>query len=424
MVLFTEMYASELIGTPVVDRLQDVIGYVKDIYINLNDSFPKILALLLKTSSGNEEKVILIQELELIGKKIVVTKTIKSRTVFASKRDNEISVVRDIMDKQIVDVDGAKVIRVNDLKLAMLDQEVRLIAVDVGISGFLRRLGLEKFFVSLFGFFGKKVPEKLIGWDHVEPLKKDDTRGVITIPHSRISELHPSDVAHIISQVHSSEQKTAFFSSLSEKTAAEALHELEPHIGAMIIQTLDTKKALSILDKMPVDEIADLLGDLPAEKTEEYLRLMRVRKATEIRKLLKHPDETAGGLMTSEFISLPFNYTVEQTINYLRQMAPSFETIYYLYVVDENQTLLGVLSLRALIIAPPEQQISEIMIKDAITVNAEMNVKQLAELVSKYNLLAVPVIDDQKKIQGIITVDDVMDFIIPPLARRKRQMLG
>jgi Mg/Co/Ni transporter MgtE len=195
-------------------------------------------------------------------------------------------------------------------------------------------------------------------------------------------------------------------------------------IGAVLISTLDTKKALGVLEKMPVDEAADILGDLPAEKTEELLRLMRVRKAAEIRKLLKHRDETAGGLMTTEFIALPQQLTVEQVISKLREAAPDTETIYYLYVINEHEQLVGVLSLRSLIVTPPERPISEIMIRAPLTVSPEMNQREVADFMSKYNLLAVPVVDLEKKILGIITIDDVMDLILPPVSRRKRQMLG
>lgn len=423
MVLFSEMYVSELIGDPIVDRLQEPVGRVKDILIVLGEVFPKVSGLLITTEPLKKEEVLLIGEIDLIGKQFVVTKAVRDRVPFTSLREGEILLVRDIIDKQIVDLDGARVIRVNDLKLAKVDQDVRLTAADIGLSGLLRRLGIQGLVGWILGWFKKKIPETLIGWDHVEPLKTDILRGRIAIPSKKTVDLHPADIAQIISQVHT-EEKTAIFSALSEKTAAEALHELEPVIGAMLLLTIDTKKAVAILEKMPVDEAADLLGDLPPEKTDEFLRLMRVRKAGEIKKLLKHQDETAGGLMTTEFITLPQNLTVEQTIARLRETAPGAETIYYLYVVDEQERLSGILSLRNLIISPPEKLLSEIMIRDCITVSPEMNQHQVADVISKYNLLAVPVVDNESKIQGIVTVDDVIDFILPPISRRKRKMLG
>ncbi|MGB9612674.1 MAG: magnesium transporter MgtE N-terminal domain-containing protein [Candidatus Margulisiibacteriota bacterium] len=420
MVLFSQMYVSQLIGDPVVDRVQENIGWVKDVIIALGDPFPKVTGLLITLWENKKvEKVILIGEIDLIGKHFVSTRSVKDRVVLTDLRPGEVLLMREVIDQQVVDLKGARVIRVNDLKLAKVDQDVRLIAADVGMSGMLRRLGLEGLVGWLLGLFGKKIPERLIGWDHVQNL----VGGKIAVPSKTISDLHPADVAQIISQLQR-EKKGEIFAALSEKAAADALHELEPMLGALLISAVDTKKALGILDKMPVDEVADIIGDLPTEKAEEILRLMRVRKATQIRELLKHKDETAGGLMTTEFITIPSNFTVDQTIARLRELAPEAETIYYLYVVDEAEHLVGVLSLRNLIIAPPDKSISEIMIKDVIAIPPQMGQREVAEVISKYNLLAVPVVDEQNKILGIITVDDVVDFILPPLARRKRQMVG
>jgi CBS domain-containing protein len=423
MVLFSEMFVSELKGVLVVDRLQEPVGTIKDIIFTVGEVFPKITGLIVRLKYKNEDVVILIGEIDLIGKQFVATRSIKERIVFTKLRPDELLLWRDVMDRQVVDTQGARVIRINDLKLAKVDQDIRLVAADVGMRGLFRRLGLLGFLNFILGLFGRRVPDILIGWDHVESLKTGRVKGEITVPTKHMADLHPADIAQIISQVHS-EERTAIFASLSDKTAAESLHELEPKIQAMLLLTVDTKKALGILEKMPVDEAADVLGDLPLEKAEEFLRLMRPRKALEIRKLLKHAEETAGGLMTTEFIAIPDSFTVEQTINRLRELAPGAETIYYLYVVDKEEKLVGVLSLRNLIVAPPEKPLAEIMVRDAITVSPEMNQRKVADVISKYNLLAAPVVDTNHKILGIVTVDDVIDFILPPVSRRKRQMVG
>jgi magnesium transporter len=423
MVLFSEMFLSELKNVPVVDRLQETVGDVRDFLIAVGDVFPKITGLLVHVYGKRENLIILVGEIDLIGKQFVVTKSVNERIVYAKPRSDDLFLWRDLMDKQIVDTEGARVIRVNDLKLGKIEQDIRLIAADVGFKGLLRRLGFLGLFSFIFGIFKKGVPESLIGWDHVEQLKTGKVKGMITVPTRHLSEMHPSDIANIISQVHS-EEKTAIFSSLSDKTAAEALHELEPKIQALLLLTVDTKKALGVLEKMPSDEVADVLGDLMPDKAEELLRLMKPKKANKVRKLLSHPEETAGGLMTTEFVSIPRNISVQQTIEKMRELAPEAETIYYLYVVDEEEKLVGVLSLRDLIISPPEIFIYQIMVKDVITVIPDTNQRQVAEIISKYNLLAVPVVDPENKILGIVTVDDVVDFILPPISRRMRHMLG
>jgi CBS domain-containing protein/sporulation protein YlmC with PRC-barrel domain len=423
MVLFSEMFVSELIGIPVVDKLQEPVGEVRDIILSLGEVFPRVTGLLLKKPKG---AVLLMGEIDLIGKQFVVTRAVKDRIVYTDYtrlRPDEVRLVRHLMDKQIVDTEGARVMRVNDLKLAKVGQDVRLIAADVGFRGLLRRLGMLSFFDLIFGLFGKKVPDTLIGWDHVEELKTERAAGIITVPKKHVSEMHPADIANIISQVHSDE-RTAIFTSLSEKTAAESLHELEPKIQALLLLTIDRKKALGILDKMPVDEVADVLGDLPRGNAEEFLRLMKSRKANKVRGLLKHPDETAGGLMTTELVVMPENLSVQQAVEKIRQEASEAETIYYVYFVDEKDKLVGVMSLRDLIIAVPDARISDIMAKDLITVDAETEQHKVAAIISKYNLVAIPVVDKEEKLLGIITVDDVVDFILPPISRRIRHMLG
>ena len=423
MVLFSEMFVSQLVGKPVIDRFEERVGKVRDILVATGQTFPKVSGLLIELDGPGQKNVILTGDIDMVGKQFVSTRTVKERIPFGQLMNNDILLCRDILDKQIVDIQGARVVRVNDIKLAKAEEEIRLIAVDIGINGILRRLGIDGLWTAIQKILRRKAEPSLIGWNFVEFLKADVNGGKLTIPHKRLGELHPSDIASIISDVHSSE-KMEIFASLPDKTAAEALHELEPKIQAFLLTTVDTKKALSILNKMPVDEAADVIGDLPEESAEGFLRLMRTKKADEIRKLLKHHDETAGGLMTTEFITFPQNLTVEEIINKLRDQAPDAETIYYLYVVDEGQRLVGALSLRRLIVAKPGTVLSEIMIKDLITVKPDANQKSVADVISKYNLLAVPVVGPEGKLLGIVTVDDVMDFILPPIARRKRQMLG
>lgn len=420
MVLFSEMFASELIGGPVVDRVQENIGRVKDIIIALGEVFPKVVGLLITVGDyPQEEKVVLIGEIDLIGRQFVSTRATKDRVPFTSLREGEVLLLRDVIDQQVVDLEGARVIRVNDLKLAKVNQDVRLIGVNIGLKGMLRRLGFLGIVSWFYRLFRQEVPEKLIGWDHIQNI----AGGQVAIPTKTLTDLHPADVAQVISQL-KIDDRSALMSTLSDKTAAEALHELEPMIAAVLIANLDAKKALGILEKMPVNEVADILGDLAPDKAEELLRLIRVRKAASIRELMKHKDETAGGLMTTEFITLPQNLTVEQVIQRLRETAPAAETIYYLYVVDEQERLVGVLSLRSMIVSPPERPISEVMIKEPRAVTPETNQREVAAIISKYNLLAVPVVDAERRILGIITVDDVVNFILPPFSRRKRQMLG
>jgi magnesium transporter len=423
MVLFSEMFVSELIGKPVLDRFEDHIGNVKDILADFDQSFPKVSGLLIELPDMRQEKIVFLREIDLVGKRFISTRTVKDRVPYGNLGKDDLLLCRDIFEKQIMDTQGARVVRVNDIKLAKVDDEIRLIAVDVGISGLLRRLGLEPFVRAILGLFRIKMEQSLIGWNYVEFVRAEINKGKLTIPHKRVEELHPSDIASIISDLRSND-RTEIFENLPEKTAAEALHELAPKIQAYLLTTIDTKKALGVLNKMPVDEAADVLGDIPFERSEVLLRLMKKRKAGEIRKLLKHHDETAGGLMTTEMITLTLDQTVEQTINKLREMDPRAETIYYLYIVDAEGKFVGVVSLRDLIVSKPSTVLADIMTKDLKTVTPEANQRHVADVISKYNLLAVPVVNGDGKIQGIVTVDDVVDIMLPTLARRKKQVIS
>ena len=423
MVFFTDMYVSEIVGQLVIDRVEEKIGHVTDIVIEQGEQFPKVIGLFIRTEKDRKEKILLAGELNLIGRRVISTNSVRENIAFASFREGEIFLHRDLMDKQIVDIHGSKVVRMNDLKLAKIGEEIRLIAADVGMKGVLRRLKMEKYLLPVLSVLNIRLKDELIGWNFVEPLQTDMAGLKLVVPYHGVSKLHPADIANIISQVHT-EEKTAIFESLSTETAAEALHELEPRIQAYLIGTLETKKALSILEKMPSDEVADVLGDLSDERSAEFLRLMKKKKAEEVAELLKHGEETAGGLMTTEFISITQSLTVSQTIEKLRELAPSAETIYYLYVTDEDEHLVGVLSLRRLIISRQDMLISDVMSTQLISVDPEMSQRRVADFISKYNLLAVPVVDKLNRLLGIITVDDVVDFIIPPLARRKRMSVG
>ena len=423
MVFFNDMFVSEIIGQPVIDRSEEKIGHVKDIVIEPGDQFPKIIGFLLSFEKGKKDAIMLLGEFNMISRRLMSANSRKETIAFATTRDGEVMLQRDLMDKQIVDIHGSKVVRVNDLKLAKIGEEIRLIAADVGIKGLIRRIKLSWLLDPIILTFKLPFKDELIGWNFVEPMQTDIMRLKLVVPFQGVSKLHPADIASIISQVHTDE-KTAIFESLSTETAAEALHELEPHIQAFLISALDTKKAISILEKMPSDEAADVLGDLPEEKTIDLIRLLKPKKAEEVQELLKHDEKTAGGLMTTEFITIPQSMTVAQTIERLRETAPSAETIYYLYISDEAEHLVGVLSLRRLITSKQDVLISDIMTPKVKTISPENSQRQVADIISKYNLLAVPVVDKLNHILGIITVDDVMDFIIPPLARRKRMSVG
>jgi Mg2+ transporter MgtE len=235
-----------------------------------------------------------------------------------------------------------------------------------------------------------------------------------------LADLHPADIADIISQFSHKEGAT-FFSDLDVDVAAEALSELKPETQVDIISEMDTDKAADIIEEMPPDEAADILSDLPVDKAKEILESIEKEEAEDIQELLSHEEDTAGGLMTNVFIAYPPETTVRKAIENFKRDAEVIETVYYIYVMDANEKLIGVISLRDMILADLDAKLSDIMATKLKTVSPETDEKEVAEIISKYNLVAIPVVDTEGFMLGIVTVDDVIDRILPPAAKRKRK---
>lgn len=225
-----------------------------------------------------------------------------------------------------------------------------------------------------------------------------------------LAPLHPADLAELLEELED-DQRTAVLQLLSEETAAEAISEMEPEDQASILTNMEEGRAEAILEEMSADDVADLVGDLPPHQAGAILQLMDSEDATDVRELLGFRSDTAGGIMTTEYISVHSSLTAEEAIDEMRRAAPAAETAYYVYVVNAQEQLVGVLSLRELIIAQPKALVKDIMRPGVVAVHVNEDQEEVARLVKKYNLLAVPVTDDQQVLRGIVTVDDVLDVL-------------
>ncbi|HHY45972.1 MAG TPA: magnesium transporter [Firmicutes bacterium] len=330
----------------------------------------------------------------------------------------EVLLARYILDRQIVDTHGRKVVRVNDLELAPVGGELRLVAANVGFPSLVRRLLGARLAGLLGKWFSGRMREVLVPWNHVELLQTDLAGVRLMTSRDRLLRLHPADIADILEDLHNPE-RTAIIGALDPERAAETLEEAEPHVQVAILQNLEEEKAADILEEMSPDDAADALSEMHKEKAEGILSLMEDEEAREVRHLLRYDPDTAGGLMTTEYIAFDENLTVQETIEELRRLAPEAETIYYLYVVDLHGVLIGVLSLRDLIVSKPETRLSEIMIRDVISVPVTASHSDIAEVIQKYDLLAVPVVEHDGRLCGIVTVDDVFDVVMTPPRRKK-----
>ena len=420
MPFFGELFASEILRKPVLDPKGEELGRVKDIVIVRGEPLPKVSALIIDRRKGMLR--LPWSDLNIFNKRIISANIYSEVLQPYEHNEEDLLLVRDILDKQIVDANGARVVRVNDVKLEGLNTEAVLIAVDVGMRGILRRLGVERGGEDLMKLFKRHLPYNLISWNYIQPLQPKLTTISLTVPRQMVSELHPADIAEIISQV-SHKEGASFFKGLDVETAAEALSELEPETQVEIISGMEPDKAADIIEEMPPDEAADVLSDLPVDKAKEILESIEKEEAEDIQELMSHEEDTAGGVMTNEFIAYPPEITVREAIEKFRKDAEEVETVYYLYIVDIDEKLLGVISLRELLLAHPDAKLSDIMETKLKTVTPGTDEGEVAEIISKYNIVALPVVDAEGYMLGIATIDDVIDRILPPAAKRKRRMV-
>ncbi len=410
------LYLSQAIGRPVLDGSGEAIGKVADLLVEVGDRYPPVTGIVVST---DRRRIFLpwsgLDRLDADGAKL------RTQTIDIGRfqqRPNEILLRQDLMDKQIVDIDGRKVVRVNDLRLDEIDGRLRVVAVDVGAAGLLRRLGFEGAWRIIARNLGLPTPERYIDWEDVDPVETSIASIKLRVPHAGLAELHPADLASIIDQL-APRDRAGVLASLDDEAAADAIEEMDPDTQVEVLEDLEPARAADILEEMSPDDAADLVADLSDEARAEILALMETDEAAEVQELLGYPEDSAGGIMTTEFVAVPATLTAAQTIDRLRDLEPDAETIYYVYVTDDDGRLVGVLSLRDLIVAQPATPISTVMIGEPVAVGVLADQDEVAQVVARYNLLAVPVVDDEGRLAGIVTVDDAMDSILPTAWKKR-----
>ncbi len=413
-----ELFLSSVLDKTVIDEQGREIGRLADLVMAAGEVFPEVSHLLIK----GKKRIMAVPwgKISLFNSFVISVAGPHREMTEYTPREGEILVRRDVLDKQIVDVNGAKVVRVNDLKLGTHKDMLCVFTVDIGFRGLVRRLGHEKLWGTLYKLFNRELPHQEISWHYVQPLEMNLSRLTLTMARDQMADMHPADIAHIISQIPSQHIQTVL-NSLDTETAGEAIHELEPELRSRVISQLDSEQASDILEEMAPDEAADVLGDLPEEKAQELLGLMATEEAEDIQELLEHGEDTAGGLMNSEFLAISGELNVADALTEVRLLAPDVETVYYIYIVDQAETLLGVVTLKDLLISPPNTAVSDIMTTQLKTLDVEASPEDILEIIAKYNLIAVPVLDKEGKMAGIVTVDDILELFLPFALKRKRQ---
>jgi CBS domain-containing protein len=400
------LYLSQVLGRPIRDLEGERVATVKDVIVRLGgDDHPPVTGLVARYRR-RDFFMSRWRMTDLNEQGVRLNSDILDLRPFV-RRDGEVLLARDVLDKQLIDVDGKRVVRVNDVQIIDAAGEWRVTGADVSLQGLWRRLAPS-------GFVGTNRPVEVIDWADVGYLATDAATVQLKSSQGKLARLHPVEIARlaeVLSYHHGSEVVEA----LDDETAAETLEEMPAETQARILLDMDEERAADILEWMSPDEAADVLGDLPEEKAEELLGLMEQQEQADVVELLPYEDDTAGGLMTTEFVTFPRQLTAGEALARLRDMAETPNMIYYLYVVETEGSwkLNGVIALRSLILANPAMPLEEAMRTEFQKAQPDEPASEVAKRIAEYNLLALPVVDDSGDILGIVTVDDAMEILLP-----------
>lgn len=406
------IYLRQILKQPVYDKTGEQIGVISDLAIATGEVFPRVTSLAFVGPKKTPFMISWRKYVESYDGDCVRLNVPSSDIRFSYLQPTEVLLARDLLDKQIVDTQGMKVVRVNDLKLSDSPKGLRLLGAETGVRGLLWGIApfVEKAVAAIAKGLGHPLKERLIAWNYMELLERDMSQIKLSVSHKRLQDMHPADVADIIEQL-DPQQRQAVFEQLDTAQAADAISELEDEYQADVIDDMSTSRGAALLNEMDPDDAADIIGDLPYDKAEKLLKLMGMEEEASVRALLGYKEETAGGIMTTDFLAVNDDLTVQDAVNAIRAMDEDQESIHYLYLISDNHVLTGVLSLRELVIAKPETPLSDISTKELITTSPELDQEECAQMIAKYDLLALPVVDEQGIILGVVTVDDAMDVM-------------
>ncbi|MEE0704424.1 MAG: CBS domain-containing protein [Collinsella sp.] len=407
-------YLSEMLKLPVVDAAGEKIGIVNDLGIATGEVFPRVTALAFQGPGKTPFMISWRKYVERFDDDGVYLKYPATDIRFSYLQPDEVLLARDIMNKQIVDTQGMKVVRVNDIKLSTTgENQLRLLGAEVGARGLLRAIHplFERVTVKVAKMLGKPLPEDIIAWSYMDLLERSTKQIKLSVSHKTLSELHPADIADIIEQL-DPRLRTQVFAQLDTEQAAEAIAELDDdELMTEMLEGLSDREASTMLATMDPDDAAALIEELDYEKAEKLLRLMGVKEEKAVRDLLGYEEDTAGRIMTNQFVALPATATVQDAIDALRDLDEDFESIYYVYTTDAEGALTGVLSMRSLVVADHTDRLKDLAYRDVVWVAPDLDQEQVADEMTKYDLVAMPVCDENRHILGIVTVDDALDVI-------------
>jgi len=403
---------TELLGEPVFDLGGSRCGRVRELALAPQEDHARIAVIIVRTKTG--DRLLPFSSVTSVNGGIRAA-TASTEWLLGETGEGLLLLSRDLLDQQVIDVFGRKVVRVNDVDLhheSVANRPVLKVgSVDVGPRGAVRRLLKGVVPLAALRALLRKIPPRTIPWDFVDLIETDPARRVkLKISHERLARLHPADIADIVENL-APDEREAVFETLDEGVAAEALEEVDPKVKKAIVESLDSNRAAEIVEEMEPDAAADLLGDLPEERTSEILLEMKPEERREMVELLEFGEKTAAGRMNTEYLAVNENATVHDAIETLRRFEGGVETVSTIYLVDEEGKLTGAVPLAKLVLARPETPLKSLTQEPLIFTNSNAKEKDFAELFDKYNLLTLPVVDDNKKLTGVITSDDIISLL-------------
>jgi len=403
---------SELLGLTVYDCSGSTVGRVREAALVPQEDRNRVSALIVKTSAGS--RILPCGWISVINGSVRAS-TLVAEWNPATGSEGQFFLGRDLLDQQVIDVHGRKVVRVNDVDFYQETAQNRLIlkieGVDVGARGAIRRLLKGVIPLSALRVLLLRIPPREIPWEFVDLIETDPARRVkLKISHERLAKLHPADIADIVEDLAPNERE-AVFETLDEEVAAGALEELEPKVQKSVMESLDSDRAADIVEEMEPDAAADLLADLSDDRTEEILVQMQPQERQEVADLLEFGEHTAAGRMTTEYIALPVTATAHDAIEAMRNFDGRMESMSTIFLIDSHGTLAGTVPLAKIALAKPETPLLALHQEPLISSRANAKEKEFAELFDKYNLLTLPVVDDHSRLVGVITPDDVINML-------------
>ncbi len=401
-----------MLGTPVLDAGGRLHGRVKDLAVGTGADAGKVAGLILKTRNGTE--LVAATEVQRTPSGALELRSGAQPRPLRGE-DNFILLRQDLLDRQIIDVHGRKVVRVNDVDLRWFTQDgvedLRVCEVEVGMRGAVRRLLQGTLPKQALGSVARQFPARVIPWEFVDMIEVDPARRVkLKIEHERLAQLHPSDIADILENLAPAERE-AVLTTLDEEVAAEALEEVEPRLQKSMLEGLDSETAAGIVEEMDPSAAADLLAELTDDRSEAILEEMNPEERQEVEDLLEFREDSAAGRMTTEYVSVLRTAEVKDAIQALREFDGDIETITEIYLVDAEEVLQGVVPLARMVLALPATRLDVLTEPRFISCVADAHQNEVADLFDRYNLRALPVIDSKGKLVGVVEADHVIAFL-------------